>query len=163
MNGIYYFAPDTPVTRSEFLSMAMNVAGIDTLEDTTTTGFWDDASISGWAKPYVASALQCGLIQGKSNELGQAVFSPDAVMTTAEASVLLDRLLNITDVNAETFGVNESVPTWAVQSVANLSSCGVISSADALDTPLTRANAAQLLCGAMKILDARDANGLLPW
>lgn len=162
MNGSYYFAPNTPVTRSEFLAMAMNVAGVETLDDVTVTGFWDDESIAVWAKPYVASALQAGLIQGRANELGQAVFSPDAVITAAEASVLLDRMLEITDVSAETFGFDGTVPVWAAQSAANLSSCGVISSNDTLDAPLDRAAAAQLLCGAMDVLEARD-DSLFPW
>jgi hypothetical protein len=161
MNGSYYFAPDTPVTRSEFLAMAMKVAGMEALDGVTTTGFWDDESIAVWAKPYVASALQAGLIQGSTNALGQVVFSPNAAITTAEASVLLDRLLNITNVNAETFGVSETAPVWAAQSVANLSSCGVISSGAVLDAPLNRASAATLLCGAMEVLEARNHSGLL--
>ena len=162
MNGSYYFAPDTPVTRSEFLAMAMQVAQAEPLEEAAATGFWDDESIAAWAKPYVASALKSGLIQGHANDLGQVVFSPNEVITAAEASVLLDRLLNITDVSAETFGV-AAAPDWAVQSAANLSSCGMLDQTSSLEEELDRGSAAQLLCAALEVLDARQDGGLFSW
>ena len=90
------------------------------------------------------------------------VFSPNEVITAAEASVLLDRLLNITDVSAETFGV-AAAPDWAVQSAANLSSCGMLDQTSSLEEELDRGSAAQLLCGALEVLDARQDGGLFSW
>ena len=60
----YFFHPDTPVSRSEFLAMAMTTVGLDALEGVTATGFWDDETIAVWAKPYVSSALKSGAVQG---------------------------------------------------------------------------------------------------
>ena len=60
-----------------------------------------------------------------------------------------------------------SVPTWAAQSAANLSSCGLLRS-DAsgslgMSVQLTRAQAAQMLCDALELLDSRESESWLPW
>ena len=164
LNGEYFFHPDLPVSRSEFLAMAMEAADVDVLSNITSTGFADDASIATWAKGYVASALQSGLIQGDRSEDGQVVFSPDTTITAAEASVLLDRLLNVSDVSVETMGYDTgNTPDWAVQAAVNLTSCGVLSPAASLSEPLDRGDAAQLLCAALELMDSRESGGFWSW
>ena len=55
-------------------------------------------------------------------------------------------------------------PAWAAQSVANLESCGVLETGGALSGTLTRAEAAELLCGALDVLEEREArDGWLFW
>ena len=165
----YFFHPDTPVSRSEFLAMAMTTVGLDALEGVTATGFWDDETIAVWAKPYVSSALKSGAVQGTVAEDGQVVFQGQNDITRAEAAVLLDRLLAVTDVSAESWTGNTStVPTWACQAAMNLETVGVLHT-DAtgtltLDGALTRADAAQMLCSALDVMEARDqSSGWLPW
>ena len=155
MNGFYFFQPDAAVTRSQFVAMVMDAAGLEALEGVERTGFADDEAIETWAKPYVSSALKSGLIQGSLDESGQAVFRGSETVTTAEAAVLLDRALQITDVDAQTFA-SADAPAWAAQSAANLSTCGVLDSGASLGTQLTRGEAAQLLCSALELLDSRD-------
>ena len=146
--------------------MAMNACHIEALEGVERTGFADDASIPTWAKPYVSSALKSGLIQGSRGSDGQVVFQADSPVTMAEAAVLLDRMLRISDVAEPTFAASD-VPAWASQSAANLISCGVISADNsgtlAMSQTLTRADAAELLCGALDILEQRDDGGWLWW
>ncbi len=155
--GSYFFQPDLPVSRGEFVAMAMHACGIEALEGVTITGFADDTSIPAWAKPYVSSALKSGLVQGSQNEAGQIVFNANSAITQAEASVLLNRMLRISDVAVPTFSESE-VPAWASQSAANLASCGVLPSGQlSLSEPLTRASAAELLCGALEVLDRRSS------
>lgn len=154
MGGEYFFQPDAPVTRGEFVAMAMNAAGVDSLEGVSRTGFADDESIPTWAKPYVSSALKCGLVQGTTDEEGRVVFRADDAITTAEAAVLLDRVLAVTDVDAQTFAAD--APAWAAQSAANLSTCGVLPAEASLSETLTRGEAAELLCSALDLLDSRD-------
>lgn len=168
MGGQYFFQPDLPVTRSQFVAMLMNAAGVEQLTDVTHTGFADDTSIPGWAKPYVASALKSGLIQGTQNAQGQVVFQPDSAITRAEASVLLNRVLQVTDVAQPTFGVDlTGAPAWAAQSAANLESCGILQTdhtgALPLANTLTRAEAAELLSNALDVLDARETGGWFFW
>lgn len=155
MNGAYFFCPDEPVTRSQFVAMVMDTAGLEALEDVERTGFADDGIIETWAKPYVASALKSGLIQGSLDGEGQAVFRGSETVTAAEAAVLLDRALQVTDVDAQTFA-SADAPAWAAQSAANLSTCGMLDSGTSLGTQLTRGEAAQLLCAALEWMDSRE-------
>jgi hypothetical protein len=168
MGGSYFFRPDQPVSRSEFVALAMNTVGLDSLEGMTRTGFADDNSIPTWAKPYVSSALKAGVIQGSANEQGQVVFNSGATVTRAEASVLLDRLLQISDVSAETwYADSELAPAWAYQSAVNLETAGILRTnaqgALALEDTLTRADAAQMLSAALDVIDARNATGWFHW
>ncbi len=165
MGENYFFCPDRTVSRSEFTAMAMKAVGIDALPDVSVTGFADDTAIPTWAKGYAASALKSGVVLGTVGEDGQVVFSPDSPITRAEAAVVLDRALQVSDV-AQTM-LPEAAPTWCAQSAANLSSCGVLS-ADAsgslgLTATITRADAAEMLLGALEVLDSRDTGGWFHW
>lgn len=169
MDGAYYFQPDLPVTRSEFLALAMSTVGLDALEGITTTGFFDDEAIATWAKPYVSSALKSGAVQGTVAENGQIIFQGDNTITAAEAAVLLDRLLSVTDVPVETWtGSTAAVPTWASQAAVNLETVGVLQADSTgvltLNDTLTRADAVQMLAAALNVLDARqDSDSWFNW
>lgn len=169
MDGTYYFQPDLPVTRSEFLAMAMSTVGLEELEGITRTGFSDDEVIATWAKPYVSSALKAGAVQGTISEGGQVVFQGDQNITAAEAAVLLNRLLSVTDVPVETWtGGALAVPTWASQAAINLETVGVLQSDStgtlALSDTLSRADTVQMLAAALNVLDARkESSGWFNW
>lgn len=150
----WFFRPEQTVTRGEFLTLAMHAADLEKLEGVERTGFADDAAVETWAKPYVSSALRSGLVSGSLDETGQAVFRSGDPITGAEAAVLLDRALQVTDVDAQTFA--PAAPAWAAQSAANLSTCGMLDAGADLSAPLTRGEAAQLLCSALELLDSRD-------
>ena len=155
MGSTWFFRPDAQVTREEFLAMAMEVTGMETLTEARMTGFSDDASISVWAKPYVASALRSGMIQGSAAEEG-AVFAPDRTITQTEAAVLLDRLLQVADVADTGKLTGEAAPVWAYQSVVNLEAVGVLEGSADLTGDLTRGQSAELLLSAMEVLDFRE-------
>ncbi|MEG2098203.1 MAG: Ig-like domain-containing protein, partial [Pseudoflavonifractor sp.] len=168
MGEQYFFQPEAPVTRSAFVAMAMNACNVEALEGVQHTGFADDLSIPTWAKPYLSSALKSGLVQGAQDACGQVIFNPAAPISRAEASVLLNRLLRVTDVSAPILYPDAaSAPVWAYQSAVNLASCGVLvpdcTGALALDNTLTHADAAELLCAALDVLDSRDSGGWFKW
>lgn len=169
MDGNYYFQPDAPVTRVEFLAMTMAAVDCEVLEGITATGFYDDDAIQTWAKPYVASALKSGMVQGSLSPNGAAVFLANKTITTAEAAVLLNRVLSITDVSADAWsGSDDAIPTWAYQSVANLDTVGVlrtdVNGSYQLSSSMTRADAAQMLLSALKLMENRNtSNGWLNW
>ncbi len=161
MDDLYYFQPDTHVSRSEFLTLAMSAIGMEELEGITRTGFFDDNVIQTWAKPYVSSALKSGVIQGMISENGQVVFGGDCTVSSAEAAVMLNRMLSISDISADTWSGNTStLPAWASQAVMNLETVGVLNQGSdgivALNEELTRAEAAKMLAGALDVLDARN-------
>lgn len=167
LNGEYFFDPDRPVTRAEFLTMAMATVGIAPLEDVTVTGFTDDEAIPTWAKGAVSAAVMAGVIQGSRDDSGAPVFDASENITQGEATVMLDQLLNLSDVPLEVFSAQGSDAHWAGQAAANLAASGVIrveeTNSAALSTSLDRAQAAMLLDGALDVLSQREEDGWLPW
>ena len=165
VNGRYFFDPDQPVSRAQFLTMAMSVAGMEDLEGVTLTGFSDDAAIPTWAKGAVSAALKAGVVQGTRDESGAPVFGASKNISRAEAAVMLDNLLNITDVPVEVFS-NGAEDYWAAQAAANLSASGIIRAENAgvvpLSQTLTMADAAEMLDGALDVMATREGSWL-PW
>ena len=166
MDGRYFFEPDEPVSRAQFLTMAMAVSGLEPMEGVTLTGFADDSAIPTWAKGSVSAALKAGTIQGSRDDSGAPVFGADQPVTCGEATVMLDRLLNIADVPAEVF-FSGGESHWAAQAAANLTASGILPSGGvssaALSHSLTRGEAAELLDGALDVMAAREAGSWLPW
>ena len=153
--GEYVFDPDTPVTREEFLAMCMAVAGTKPLSGVYSTGFADDRDIAVWARPYVGAALKNGVVSGYSSDSG-AVFDPAREITVLEAAVMLNRSVALTDAVSAWFAFDDSIPAWAMQSAANVASCGLLPYGCSFsDTALTRGQAAEMLCGAMDVLAKR--------
>ena len=153
VGGVSVFSPGKEVSRGEFLSMCMALGDKDLLSGVAATGFADDADIGEWLKPVVATALMDGVISGYSVD-GGAVFAPDETVTRQEAAVMLDNVLNTTEVAAAAF--TDMVPDWAAQAAANLAACGVIAEGEPFSEPLTRADAAELLLRALEVLEARE-------
>lgn len=153
VGGVQVFSPEREVTRAEFLSMCMTLAGDKLLSGVAATGFADDADIESWLKPYVATALMDGVVSGYSVD-GGAVFSPESAITRQEAAVMLDNVLDTTDVAAT--AMTGHVADWAAQATSNLAACGVITEGSAFTETLTRADAAEMLVRAIGVLKARE-------
>lgn len=167
MGGAYYFQPEQSMSRDQFVALAMHTVGLDALDGVTRTGFADDDTIPTWAKGYVSSALKAGLVQGSSSDAG-VVFDAERTITRAEASVLLNRMLQITDATTPTMFTDlGSAPDWACQAAVNLETVGVLragaNGAISLNEGLTRADAAEMLCGALEVLEAREPAGWFHW
>ena len=151
IGGQYVFSPDAPVTRGEFLTMCMKLSDSDILSGVITTGFADDSSIPSYMKPYVSTALLTGLISGYSDGINTAVFNGDNCISYPEAAVMLNKALDLTNVNSEAYG--GAAPVWAAQACANLSACRISDYyGEAL---LTRADCAQLFYNAMSIVNGK--------
>lgn len=165
VDGRYFFDPDQAVTRAQFLTMAMSVAGLEDLDGVTLTGFSDDDSIPTWAKGAVSAALKAGVVQGSRDENGAPVFGAEAAISRAEAAVMLDNLLEIIDVPVAVFSSGDT-GHWAAQSAANLSASGIIRAETAgavqLADTLTMADAAEMLDGALALMETRGGSWL-PW
>ena len=166
VNGRYFFDPDQTVTRAQFLTMAMSVAGLEDLEGATLTGFSDDDAIPTWAKGAVSAALKAGVVQGSRDANGAPVFGAEDSISRAEATVMLDNLLDITDVPVAVFSA-DGAGHWAAQAAANLSASGIIRADTAgvvqLADTLTMADAASMLDGALDVMETRGGGSWLPW
>ena len=147
--------------------MAMSVAGLAPLEQVSTTGFADDLSIPTWAKGYVSSALMAGAIHGTRDDSGRIVFSPNSTVTRAEATVILNNLLGVSNVAVQTWSAigmaADAQNHWAMQAAVNLTTTGVIrpehSTLRTLDTGLTRADVAEMLDNSLDVIANRKDSG----
>lgn len=125
------FYPESEVSRAEFLVMAMNAAGIKDLPTVSSTGFYDDASISASAKPYVAAAKELGYIKGSTDEQGNLCFNPDEKITRAEAALTVDSIIGGKSYLGEggvtpVFSDSSAIPTWAQSSLETLNRLGIM-------------------------------------
>ena len=82
-------------------------------------------------------------------------------------SMMLNNLLDVADVPLEVFASEGTEAHWASQAAANLAASGVLreeeTNSAALGGTLTRADAAELLDGALDVLAAREDDGWFPW
>lgn len=157
MNGekngeVLNFNPDSPVTRGDFLAMAMICAGLESeITPGAATTFADDTSIPFNIRSYASYAEAGGIISGYRNELGHKVFAGGNEITRAEAASVLSNLLGKASSPAE-FNYTDaaSIPEWAREDFAILTSCGIINGDNEGKLEpmrsLTRAEAAQMLC-----------------
>ena len=163
----YYFEPDKPVSRSEFLALVLETAGRD-VTDVTMTGFCDDESIPTWAKAYAAAGVADGIVHGKTTENG-AAFMGDEDISFNEAATVLNRVLDTGDVDLdEWYADREAIPSWAAQAVGNMEAVSVLSvgsfGSQTMEQAITRADAAQMLSAAKTLLDGEETkSGLLGW
>ena len=162
----WYFEPDRTVSRGEFLAMVLETAGTDVTE-VTRTGFCDDDAIPTWAKSYAAAGVAEGIVQGKPTESG-AAFSCEEPISYSEAATVLNRVLDLGDVELEVwYADRDAVPSWAAQAVGNMEALNVLRvgsfGSDSLETAVTRADAARMLSAAGTLLRGEETSGLLGW
>lgn len=149
----FVFEPEEPVSRCEFLVMAMNTAGYNITSSAINTGFDDDDDIPQAYKSYVAAASSLGIINGIETESGTC-FCPNNQITRAEAAVILNRMLDAKQpVLVPVFSDQSSIPAWAVESFYSLNNAGIMNGTGggsmSAYTPLDRAQTAQILLGVI--------------
>ncbi|MBQ8768550.1 MAG: cadherin-like domain-containing protein [Oscillospiraceae bacterium] len=129
MVGEYCFNENTPVSRGQFLAMAVKVLGIPTDTSATYTGYTDD--IPSWLKPYLAAAMRSGMTAGLPAE-DSGAFGAFENITGGEAAVMLQNALDLAvSVSAEVaVGKNDAETHWAAAAVTAMSENGI-------DLPLT--------------------------
>ncbi len=138
IGGQACFQPERPVTRGQFLAMAVKLLDIPA-EDVQVS---EDVPL--WLQPYLAAALRSGLMEGLP-DVQSGAFEEDKAVTGAEAAVMLQNALDLTvtqDVLETAAEDTENVPVWAKSALTVLGEYGVCLQADA---PLTRAQAAEVL------------------
>lgn len=149
------FSPDGKITRGEFLAICAAMTELPPLEDVTRTGFSDDSGILAWQKPYVSAALLYGVIRGSTDSDGEVVFRSSDTITRAEAAVMLNNFLEISD--AVTTCRDDALPDWAAQAVMNLDACNICSASNFESSgSLNRGEAALLISAALDVLKARN-------
>ncbi len=162
-DGKLLFCPDEPISRGDFLAMAMIAAGLEekvSLGSRTT--FADDAKIPSNIKSYASYAMTSGIISGYVTESGEAVFESTGSITRAEAASMLSKILDTEAAFCEYEFVDAmSVPSWAKNGFNSLVNLGIINGNPggtlAPERTLTRAEAAQLLCNTKDYIQDKTA------
>lgn len=83
------FAPKDAVTRAEFAKMLIRALN---LENGSATESFSDVNASDWFAPYVAAAVEKGIIQGRTSER----FAPQDQISRAEMATMISRALKTT-------------------------------------------------------------------
>jgi endo-beta-N-acetylglucosaminidase D/PKD repeat protein len=84
------FRADAVITRAQMVTMIVKAAGLP-LNEVDSTTFADDAAIAAWAKGYVMTAIQSGIVQGR----GGNRFAPNDSATRAESVTVLLKMLEL--------------------------------------------------------------------
>ena len=154
------------MTRSEFLAMVLETAERE-VTTVSMTGFCDDEVIPTWAKSYAAAGVAEGIVQGKMTDEG-AAFMGDEPISFNEAATVLNRVLDIGDVDLDEWYANrEAVPSWAAQAVGNMEAVSVLQAGSfgtaEMERQVTRMDAAQMLEAASVLLKGEKPNSLFAW
>ncbi len=141
IGGNLCFQENKPVSRGEFLAMAVKVLGIPVEENAEFTGFTDQ--VPGWLKPYLAAALRSGMTaQLPSAQTG--IFGCEEAITGGEVAVMLQNAMDygVAAVAEEVAGKADEPAHWAAAAVTAMGENGVVLSTTEI---LTRGEAAKIL------------------
>jgi len=140
------FRPDDTVTRAEFTKMLDLAVGLKPVPGATA---FADVPPAAWYSPYVAAAVQAGIVQGTS----PTTFDPGTTLTREQMAVLLARALKLTGTASLRFTDAATVDAWARSGVGAAVAAGYLRGfPDGILDPLgpaTRAQAAAVLAKAL--------------
>jgi hypothetical protein len=149
------FRPNAILNRSEFTVMLGRALNFST--DQTSPSFGDSNRIPAYAKPYVAKAVQAGIVTG----YGDQNFYPDRKITRLELIAMIVRALNLkTDTKGKApFADAEQIPQWGQSYVAAAYEAGLIKGKSnnrfAPNDEATRAEAVTLVLKMMEYLETK--------
>ncbi len=125
INGVSstQFAPDSPVTREQFIKMLVEGFGI---KDANAVCEFEDVQKGAWYEPYIATAYQLSLTSGISS----AQFGVGSKITREDMAVFAYRFLNFVnaapEVKESAFGDGATINSYAKDAVGALSGAGII-------------------------------------
>ncbi len=142
------FQPGGTLTRAQFVKMLDLTLKLNA--PAAIAPSFTDVAAGDWFAPYVAAALQAGLVQGTS----PTTFSPNATVTREQMAVLLQRALKLTATASLSFKDDAQIDLWAQGGVEAAVAAGYVAGfPDGSFQPLgptSRAQAAKVLAVAIK-------------
>lgn len=116
------FKPNRPVTRSEFITMAVKALGME--PSTKALAFKDKNQIPSWATESWQTAVQSGLVKGYAD----GTIRPDQKISRAEMITILVRGLDLPEENGEklSYADLKQIPDWAVPYVKTATANGLV-------------------------------------
>ncbi|MCL2164201.1 MAG: S-layer homology domain-containing protein, partial [Oscillospiraceae bacterium] len=118
-DGTFEYRPDNPITRAEMAKLLVETKELDLIYDYDGSAFadWDD--VAEWAKPYVAAAVENGIMVGSAEEDGLYVLADDFIIREQMIAMAV-RALEVAVPEGGEQGVSdfETVSDWAKDYVA---------------------------------------------
>ena len=139
VNGQDCFSPDKPVSRGQFLAMAVELLRVP---DRQVSAKAMPENTPEWLKPYLTAAIRSGMTEKLPDWQTASMEEP---ITGAEAAVMLQNALDLSvpQQALETAAMEETEgPDWAVSSLQILAENGIELAGEQV---LTRAAAAKTL------------------
>ena len=144
------FKPDGTVTRSDFLIMAMDAAGIHAASG--ESGFSDEAEFSPYEKKYIATAKSLGITVGIETENGLC-FCADRGITAKEAALIACRISALEGLELVPSDIAVSVmEDDSYDALAVLANAGIMERAKAEEN-ICRADAVEILYSIFKFTE----------
>lgn len=140
------FAPNESITREEFVKILVSALNISAEGEAS----FADMAESAWYKPYVAAAVNSGVVVG----IGDNLFGVGTAITRQDAAVMIMRALKykevpVTEVSESGFDDDGDIADYAASPVASLAAAKVISGTPEGKflpyNPITRAETAKLI------------------
>lgn len=157
-NGDAYFYPDLEVSREQFVELLMKTIGLSDIPEVSGVMFADDGEMSESCRNYVRAAAKLGFVTGAPDENGVVCFSPKAVVTRAEAAVMLNNIIRVPiDGDAvPVFADSDSIPAWASAAASSMQRLGIMDAPGGEFSPsahLTRADTAMILSAVIDMVE----------
>ena len=158
-DGTLSFNPNEEITREEFVTLVMKAMGAKNVPSIEKTRFADDSEIRKEFKGYIESAFSLGIIECDIQPDG-VHFNPKGKVTTADAAVIINKIIGIKKETYLTVFKDESeIPDHAKNAISALTEIGILTKTDGKispNSPLTRVQTAKIL---MSLLEYRGKIG----
>ena len=160
----FYYHPNETMTRGDFMLFLLSIteSNVDANVDISNVTFADSKNTPDWLLEAAKVAYSRGIIKG-SNTNGKIYLNLDKTITRTEAAVMIS---NILDDKSSTENIKYKdvahIPSWALQSIKNLSAYKIIQGdLDGTFRPtgaLTRGEGAELAFKLLKQLEMNNMN-----
>lgn len=152
-DGSFSFNPNEIVTREEFVYLLMLTMGAKNVPTLDVTRFADNSEISPQYRGYIESAVSLGIITG-TNEADGLHFYPKKEITTADASVIINKIIGAKPTNdKQTFVDEKEIAENALNALKALNSIGILQTENGKinpNNPLSRSQTAQILMSLLQ-------------
>jgi len=158
-DGTFVFRPDNDITRAEMVKLIVASLNLEIINDYEGSRFADWDKVADWAKPYMAAAIEAGIVLG-SAEAGGLYINADDNIIREQMIAMAIRSLEVDTLEEAVVGTPDAsaVSEWAVSEVAFAVENKMINLHDGNVNPIidaTRAEAAMIL---YMLLDYRQTS-----
>ncbi|MCL2164195.1 MAG: S-layer homology domain-containing protein [Oscillospiraceae bacterium] len=161
-DGTVEFRPENPITRAEMAKLLVVTKKLDLIDDYDGSRFADWDSVADWAKPYIAAAIEGGVMVGSNEGDGIYILAEDFIIREQMIAMAVRSLGIEIPIDAGSYVTDfDAVSDWAKDYVAFAVEKEMINIDEALNVkPIdeaARAEAAMILYKLIQYLEEGGA------